>query len=64
MKRYAWASGHSQIVAAGVVKFAQLDGLSVPIVGGSGAYRGAAGPLTAGDPVKGFDRVDVLQLDE
>ena len=52
-----------QIVTAGVVRFSQLKNLSVPIVGGSGAYPGASGFLTAGKPVKGFDSVDVLHLD-
>ncbi len=52
-----------QIVVAGVVKFSQLKGLAIPIIGGSGAYRGASGQLTDGAPVRGFDSVDVLQLD-
>ena len=52
-----------QIVTAGLVKFSALDDLAIPIVGGSGAYRGASGQVTSGAPVKGFDSVDVLQLD-
>jgi hypothetical protein len=52
-----------QIVTAGVVKFSQLKSLSIPIVGGSGAYRGASGHLTDGPPVRGFDSVDILHLD-
>ena len=52
-----------QIVTAGVVKFSQLKNLAIPIVGGSGAYRGARGQLTDGAPVRGFDSVDILQLD-
>jgi hypothetical protein len=52
-----------QIVTAGVARFSQLENLSIPIVGGSGAYRGASGQLTAGEPVEGFDSVDVLHLD-
>jgi hypothetical protein len=52
-----------QIVTVGVVRFSQLKNLSVAIVGGSGAYRGASGFLTAGKPVKRFDSVDVLHLD-
>ncbi len=52
-----------QIVTAGLVKFSALDDLAGPIVGGSGAYRGASGQVTGGDPVRGFDSVDVLQLD-
>ena len=52
-----------QIVTVGVVRFSQLKNLSVAIVGGSGAYRGASGHVTAGESVKGFDSVDVLHLD-
>jgi hypothetical protein len=52
-----------QIVTAGVAKFSQLENLSIPIVGGSGAYRSASGSVGAGKPVKGFDSVDVLHLD-
>jgi hypothetical protein len=53
-----------QIVTSGVVRFsAPPQSLAVPIVGGSGAYRGARGQLTAGTPVRGFDTVDVLHID-
>ena len=52
-----------QIVTTGVVKFSQLKNLAIPIVGGSGAYRGARGQLTDGVPVRGFDSVDILHLD-
>jgi hypothetical protein len=52
-----------QIVTAGVARFSELENLSIPIVGGSGTYRGARGHLTAGEPVEGFDSVDVLHLD-
>jgi hypothetical protein len=52
-----------QIVIAGVAKFSQLENLSLPIVGGSGAYRGASGFVSAGKPVRGFDSVDILHLD-
>ena len=52
-----------QIVTAGVARFSQLANLSIPIVGGSGAYRGASGQLTTGTPVEGYDSVDVLHLD-
>ena len=52
-----------QIVTAGLVNFSALDNLAIPIVGGSGAYRGATGQVTSGAPVRGFDSVDVLQLD-
>jgi len=62
MQTYRFRDG--QIVAAGIVRFSQLKGLAIPIVGGSGAYRGASGQLTDGAPVRGFDSVDVLQLDD
>jgi hypothetical protein len=52
-----------QVVTAGVVKFSELEGLEIPIVGGSGAYRGASGHLGSGAPVEGYDSVDVLHLD-
>jgi hypothetical protein len=52
-----------QVVAQGVVNFSRLDGLAIPIVGGSGAYRSASGVLGAGKPVKGYDSVDILHLD-
>lgn len=61
MQTYKFKDG--QIVTAGIVNFSQLNGLSIPIIGGSGAYRGATGHLTAGAPVRGFDSVDVLHLD-
>ena len=37
-------------------------GTSAPVVGGSGAYRGARGEVTTVKPVNGYD-VDVLHLD-
>jgi hypothetical protein len=52
-----------QLVMAGVVKFSALDDLEVPIIGGSGAYRGASGDVGSGEPVDGYDSVDVLHLD-
>jgi hypothetical protein len=61
MQTYNFSDG--QIVTAGVVRFSQLENLSIPIVGGSGAYRGASGHLTPGEPIEGFDSVDVLHLD-
>jgi hypothetical protein len=61
VQTYRFKNG--QIVTAGVVKFSQLENLSIPIVGGSGAYRGASGVVSTGKPVKGFDSVDVLRLD-
>jgi hypothetical protein len=50
-----------QIVTSGVVVFSGPD-LQIPIVGGSGAYRGATGHVTTGAPVRGFDTVDVLHI--
>ena len=58
---YKLADG--QIVTAGIVKFTALDDLAIPIVGGSGAYRGASGEVGSGAPQPGFDSVDVLRLD-
>jgi hypothetical protein len=58
---YRFADG--QIVTAGAVRFSELESLAVPVVGGSGAYRGVRGQLTAGAPVEGVDSVDVLDLD-
>ena len=52
-----------QVVTSGVVKFTALDDLQIPIVGGSGAYRGASGHIGSGAPVEGYDSVDVLHLD-
>ena len=52
-----------QIVTSGVAKFTALENLQIPIVGGSGAYRGASGQLGNGTPVEGYDSVDVLHLD-
>jgi hypothetical protein len=52
-----------QIVTTGIVSFSALDDVAIPIVGGSGAYRGARGHLTNGAPVQGFDSVDVLHID-
>ena len=52
-----------QIVISGLVNFSALDNLAIPIVGGSGAYRGATGQVTSGAPVRGFDSVDVVQID-
>jgi hypothetical protein len=52
-----------EIVSTGVVRLDSTQGLEFPIVGGSGAYRGAHGQVTPGAPVKGYDGVDVLHLD-
>jgi hypothetical protein len=58
---YKLADG--QIVTAGVIRFDRLQEMPIPIVGGSGAYRGARGQLTWGQPAEGFDSVDILNLD-
>lgn len=58
-----------QVVAAGAVRLGDRQSVkgrregAVPIVGGSGAYRGASGEVTPGAPVKGYESVDVLHLD-
>jgi hypothetical protein len=52
-----------EVVSAGVVRLSDGPATRFPIVGGSGAYRGAEGEITPGAPVKGFDTVDVLHLD-
>jgi Allene oxide cyclase barrel like domain len=51
-----------QIVTAGVIRFSAIDDLAIPIVGGSGAYRGATGEVSAGAPEPGFDSVDLLRF--
>ena len=51
-----------QVVASGVVRLSDRRA-AAPIVGGRGAYRGASGEVRAGAPVRGYDSVDVLQLD-
>jgi hypothetical protein len=52
-----------QLVISGLVKFSALDDIEMPIVGGSGAYRGASGHMGSGAPIEGYDSVDVVQLD-
>jgi hypothetical protein len=49
-------------VAAGVVTLSEPSG-RFPIVGGSGAYRGASGESVAGPPVQGYDTTEVMHLD-
>ena len=61
MQTYEFKDG--QIVAAGIVRFNEIDKLSAAIVGGSGAHSGASGQVTSGAPVKGYDSVDVLHLE-
>ena len=56
---YRFADG--QLVLTGVLHVGTA-GTSAPIVGGSGAYRGARGEVTTGKPEKGYD-IDVLHLD-
>ena len=53
--------GDGQIVIAGIA--ALRPGQHVPIVGGTGAYRGATGEAETAAPVKGYDTVDILHLD-
>jgi hypothetical protein len=50
-----------QVVLTGVLHVGTA-GTSAPVVGGSGAYRGARGEVTTVKPVNGYD-VDVLHLD-
>lgn len=52
-----------EIVSAGVVVLSAGGAVGFPIVGGSGAYRGARGEVTTGKPVKGYQGADVLHLD-
>jgi hypothetical protein len=52
-----------QVVGAGAVRLADGPANTFPIVGGSGAYRGASGQIEAGAPVPGYESVDVLHLD-
>jgi hypothetical protein len=59
-----WEFKDGQVVGEGVVRLTGDASVSLPIVGGSGAYRGASGEVTPGRPVKGFDSVDVLHLDD
>lgn len=51
-----------QLVSQGIVTFSNTKRLAFPVVGGSGAYRGAEGEVTPGRPVKGFDGVDIIRL--
>lgn len=53
--------GNGEVIGAGVVTLS-APGASAPIVGGSGAYAGASGTITAGKPGKGDDSVDILHL--
>lgn len=60
----SWSFKDGQIVGEGVIRLGSKPGdLRYPIVGGTGAYRGASGEAAAGPPVKGYDSVDVLRLD-
>ena len=55
---YRFANG--QIVAAGVLNLGGKP--SIPIVSGTGAYRGVRGVTQTGPAAKGFDSVDVLRF--
>lgn len=59
MTTYKFSDG--EVTAAGVVKLSDPKA-SLPILGGSGAYVGVSGVVTPGEPAKGDDSVDVLQL--
>ena len=52
-----------EVVTAGVVVLSAGPATRFPIVGGSGAYRGAHGEVSPGASVKGYDSVDALHLD-
>jgi len=56
---YRFADG--QVVASGLFHVGTSGG-PAPIVGGSGAYRGAGGDVSSGKPGKGYD-VDVLHFE-
>jgi hypothetical protein len=52
-----------EVVSAGVVVLSTGGTIRFPIVGGSGAYRGAHGEVTAGQPPSGYQGADVLHLE-
>ena len=52
-----------EVVSAGVAVLSAGGTIRFPIVGGSGAYRGAHGEVTSGKPAKGYQGSDVLHLD-
>ena len=52
-----------EVVSAGGVRLGAGATAGFPRVGGSGAYRGAHGEVSAGPSIKGFDSVDVLHVD-
>jgi hypothetical protein len=52
-----------EVVGTGVVVLSTGGTIRFPIVGGSGAYRGAHGEVTSGKPAKGYQGADVLRLD-
>ena len=52
-----------EVVSAGVAVLSAGGTIRFPIVGGSGAYRGAHGEVTSGKPAKGYQGADVLHLD-
>ena len=52
-----------EVVSAGVAVLSAARTVRFPIVGGSGAYRGAHGEVTSGNPPKGYQGADVLHLD-
>ena len=55
--------GGGQIVITGVARFGNLGAARFPVIGGSGAYAGASGEVSTGKPIKGYDSVDVIELE-
>ena len=51
-----------EVVSAGVAVLSAGGTIRFPIVGGSGAYRGAHGEVTSGKPAKGYQSSDALHL--
>ena len=59
-----WQFADGQVVGAGTIRLGgDNPDARFAIVGGTGAYRGASGEAAAGPPVKGYDSVDILELD-
>jgi hypothetical protein len=58
---YTYRLQDGSIVGSGALKLGDPSSAGA-ITGGTGAYTGASGTITAGAPVKGFDSVDVLHV--
>ena len=55
--------GDGQVVSSGVVRLGGDPAqIRIAIVGGTGAYASGRGEVGSGDPVKGYDTVDVLHV--